>query len=45
MPNNEGDATDADLAKQTEELMKEKQAFNSQQDVKTLDDIESEDSE
>lgn len=45
VPTNEGDASDADLAKQTDELMKEKQAFDSKQAVKPLDDIEAEGSD
>jgi hypothetical protein len=41
MPDNEGDATDADLARQTEELVREKNAFNARHNI-PIDDIESE---
>jgi len=40
-PSNEGDASAADLAKQTQELIKEKNAFNARRDI-PLEDIESE---
>jgi hypothetical protein len=41
MPSNEGDATSKDLAKQTQEIVREKRAFDAKQDI-PLDDIESE---
>jgi hypothetical protein len=41
MPDKEGDASDADMARQTEELAKEKHAFNARQDAE-VDDIEKE---
>jgi hypothetical protein len=41
MPNDEGDASAKDLAKQTQELAKEKNDFDSRHDVQ-LDDIERE---
>lgn len=41
IPSNEGDATPEDLARQTEELTKEKHAFDAQHNVQ-LDDIEKE---
>lgn len=39
MPNNEGDASDADLIKQNEEFAKEKHCFNTRY-AEQLDDIE-----
>jgi hypothetical protein len=39
MPTDEGDATDADLIKQNEELAREKHAFSTRHDVQ-LDDTE-----
>ena len=41
MPSDEGDATGADLAKQTQQLIKEKNTFDAQRDF-PLEDIESE---
>lgn len=41
IPDREGDASDADLAKQTQELVKEKNGFDSRHDVQ-LEDIERE---
>ena len=41
MPTNEGDASGEDLAKQTQDLIKEKSAFNARRDI-PLEDIESE---
>lgn len=41
MPDKEGDASAQDLAKQTEELTKEKHAFDARHDI-PIDDIESE---
>ena len=41
LPNNEGDASSADLAKQTQELVQEKKAFEAKNNAQ-IDDIESE---